>query len=464
MLSFFKINDPFRLVPILLIAYLLKLPAFLHPAIQQEITHWFVIGEAMQSGTLYVDIWDGMGPFSAIIFQAITWLFGRSVLSLYIIGTLLTFIQAAVFNNMLIRAKVFESNTYLPAIVYVLFTSVHPGFFTLSPVLLGLTLVLLGLGNLLRHVEFRAKKDIQIIMIGLYFGVAALFHFSYIVMLPVSVILLLIFTNTLGRRYLLLFFGGIFPMILTFFYYWLKSDHSGYFIHNFLFFNYWVTSNTSIGWVFGLMVLSVPILFTIIGLLSFGRQMRLTNYQTRIVQLFLLFGVLMLSFLLLEAPISFFSLVIFLPVFTFITVHLTSIVKRSFYSTILSVVLFGSVFFSLWVFTFQWIQVNPSEFSIASGKYEKIVKGKPIMVIGAGKTLYKEATLAGPFYNWDLSREFFNSLDYYDNLVFLQNHIEESKPDIIIDLENKWLEINERLPMVAQHYFEYQPHVWKRKD
>ena len=253
-------------------------------------------------------------------------------------------------------------------------------------------------------------------------------------------------------------------MILTFFYYWLKSDHSGYFIHNFLFFNYWVTSNTSIGWVFGLMVLSVPILFTIIGLLSFGRQMRLTNYQTRIVQLFLLFGVLMLSFLLLEAPISFFSLVIFLPVFTFITVHLTSIVKRSFYSTILSVVLFGSVFFSLWVFTFQWIQVNPSEFSIASGKYEKIVKGKPIMVIGAGKTLYKEATLAGPFYNWDLSREFFNSLDYYDNLVFLQNHIEESKPDIIIDLENKWLEINERLPMVAQHYFEYQPHVWKRKD
>ena len=119
------------------------------------------------------------------------------------------------------RAKVYENNSYLPALIYVLFTSSHPALFTLSPALMGLTLVLLGLGNMLRHVEFRAKKDIQIIMIGLYFGMSSLFYFPYIVFIPISVMLLLIFTSTIGRRYFLLVFGGVFLSVGK------VSDHTG---------------------------------------------------------------------------------------------------------------------------------------------------------------------------------------------------------------------------------------------
>lgn len=450
-------------MPIFILAFLMKLPAFLNPVQYAETTHWFVIGEAMQSGTLYVDIWDSLAPFSAAIFQAVTWLFGRSILSLYIIGTLLTFFQAAIFNNMLIRAKVFESNTYLPALIYVLFTSVHPAFFTLSPTLMGLTLVLLGLGNLLRHVEFRAKKDIQIIMIGLYFGAATLFYFPYIIVLPVSVVLLLVFTNTLGRRYLLLVFGGVFPIIFAFFYYWLKSDHPGYF-NNFFSFGVFSLSSQNIGWTNSLIALSIPATFALFGLMSFGRQRRLTNYQNRIVQLFLLFGVLALNMLWLEAPISYYSLVIYLPVFVFITVHLVSIFKLLLYSTILSLLLFGGTFLSLWAYTYQWLPVSQPETNNKLTKYAPFVKGKSIMVIGHGEGLYKEATLAGPFYNWRLSKDFFDELDYYDNLVFLQDQLENSTPDVIIDLENKWPEIKQRLPLVANQYFEYQSHVVRRKD
>lgn len=464
MLSFFKINDPFRLVPIFLIAFLIKLPAYLNPIQFSEATHWFVIGEAMHSRTLYVDIWDGIAPFSAVVFQVIVWLFGRSILALYMLGTLLTFFQAAIFNNMLMRAKVFENNTYVPALIYVLFTSSHPGFFTLSPTLMGLTLVLLGLGNLLRHVEFRAKKDIQIIMIGLYFGIATLFYFPFVVFLIISVILLLVFTNTMGRRYFLLLFGGVFPLVTAFFYYWIKSDHPGYFINNFILFYNFSSNSNNVGWALGGYSLAVPALFMLLGLVSFGKQRRLTNYQTRIVQLFLLFGVLLLSMLTLEAPISYYSLVIYIPIFVFFTVHFTNLFKRAFYSNLLSVVLLAGVFLSLWATTFNWGKFVVQESKPELAKYAPIVRGRSTIIFGEGSTLYKEAKLAGPFYSWKLSKDFFENLTYYDNLIFLQDQLENSKPDVVIDLEGVWPEVEAKLPLVAKKYFQAEPHVWKRKS
>ncbi|MCB0496629.1 MAG: hypothetical protein KDC79_10885 [Cyclobacteriaceae bacterium] len=461
-LSFFKINDPFRLVPIFLLAFLFKIPAFLHPIQFAETTHWFVIGKAMHSGTLYVDIWDRIAPFSAVVYQVIDWLFGRSILALYILGTLLTFLQAAIFNNMLMRAKVYENNSYLPALIYVLFTSSHPALFTLSPALMGLTLVLLGLGNMLRHVEFRAKKDIQIIMIGLYFGMSSLFYFPYIVFIPISVMLLLIFTSTIGRRYFLLVFGGVFPLITSFFYYWIKSDRPGYFLSNFVVFNNFNVTEQSIGWLWGTLSLGIPLIFAFAGLASFGKQRRLTNYQSRIVQLFIVFGISVISMLLLEAPISYYSLSVFIPVLVFITVHFVFIFKRSFYLTLLSILILVGTFISLWAFTFRWF--TPSNGKSEPSKYAAVAKGKTIMVLGQDKSLYKNASLAGPFYDWTLSSSFFNELDYYDNLVFLQDQLKRSKPDVIIDLENKWPQIEKRLPLIAGSYFESQKNVWKRKN
>lgn len=465
MLSFFKINDPLRLVPILLLAFLLKLPALLHPVQFVEATHWFVIGEAMHNGSMYSDIWDGLAPFSALLFQFITWIFGRSLMALYILGIFVTFIQAIIINNTAIRAKVFENNTYLPALIYVLFTSSHPAFFTLSPSLMGLTFVLLGLGNLLRHVEFRAKADIQIIMIGLYFGGATLFYFPFIVFLPVSLVLLLLFTSTIGRRYFLLIFGNVFPIIASFFYYWLKSGRAGYFTENFIRFYGFGIDNISIGWQNGLMALAVPSFFMFLGLVSFGRQRRLTNYQSRIVQLFLLFGVLALSMMLLESPVTYYSLVVYMPVLAFFTVHLVSLFKKPLYTTLLSLLLFACPIVSLWAFSNNWFDEKNTEIlnNKSVAQFKPYAKNKSIMVLGPGKALYEEARLAGPFYDWELSQRFFNELDYYDNLVFLQHQFERTQPEVIIDIENIWPKVEQRLPLVAKNYYRLKPQILIRK-
>ncbi|MCF6351539.1 MAG: hypothetical protein L3J06_00870 [Cyclobacteriaceae bacterium] len=466
MLSYFKLNDPFRLLPVLVLVFLIKIPAFLNPVYHPEITHWFTIGEAMQGGnSMYIDIWDGMAPFSAVIYMVVTWLFGKSILSILILGTVLTYFQAIIINNFSIKAKLFENNTYLPALIYILLTSTHPAFFTLSPSLMGLTMILLGLGKLLSHVEFRAKKDLHIIMIGLFFGSAPLFYLPLILIIPISLVLLMLFSNTVLKRYLLLLFTSLIPLSISFYYYWIISDQPVYFINNFLLINYFDEYYSSIGWSQGLINIGVGLFFIVLALLSFGKQRRLNNYQIRVVQLFFVLGLLLMLIMLLEKPITSYSLVIFMPIATFFTVHLISLFKKKFFSLILSLTLFTLPTLLLWSISQHLLpEGNPAPSNTILDKYSNVVKGKKIMVLGSAKDLYINAKLAGPFYDWGLSQSFFEALDYYDNLVYLQKHFEKSNPGIIIDLENNWPKILKRLPAVAAKYRQAQINVWVRMD
>lgn len=452
-------------MPLFLLAFLIKLPGLLNPVQYPEATHWFVIGEAMQSGSMYSDIWDGLAPYSACIYQAFTWLFGRSVIMLLILGTLITYFQAVIINTFSINAKLFENYTYLPALTYILFTSTHPAFFTLSPSLIGLTFILLGLGKLLSHVEFRAKADIHIILIGLYFGISIVFYMPYIVIIPISLILLVLFSNTLLRRYFLLVFSSFTPFFITFFYYWIKSDQPTYFIINFLRIDIIDAYYLNIGWYSASIILGFAFFFMIIGLLSIGKQRRLTNYQYRVVQFFFILGLLMVSMILFEKPITHYSLIVFIPFASYFTVHFIALFKRPIYLTALSIMLLIGPITLLWGISHNWFPQADTTPDISSLKaYKSIVKNKHIMILGSAKNLYQEATLAGPFYDWGLSKHFFNELDYYDNLVFLQNQLIKSNPELIIDLENNWSKISQRLPKISKNYYLVQPKVWARKD
>jgi len=462
LLSYFKLNDPFRLVPLFVLVFLLKLPTFLNPASYPDVYHWFTIGEAMQSGnSMYIDIWDGLAPFSSTIYMVITWTFDRSILSLMLFGALLTFFQAIIINNFCIQAKLFQDNTYLPSLVYILISSSHPAFFTLSPSLMGLTFILLGLGKLLSHVEFRAKQDLHIILIGLYFGFAPLFYLPFVVIIPIGLVLLALFSNTILRRYLLLIITSLTPLVVAFFYYWLISDRPVYFIHNYLLIGNYDSYYLPITWVNGGVVLSFGAFFMSIGILSFGKQRRLTNYQYRIVQLFFVLGALMLFTLLLEKPTTQYSLVVFIPITIFFIVHLISLFRNKFFSSLLASILFLGPPLLLWLISHQYITETSTTPNISKiGNYKAIVKNKNIMVLGSAKDLYNEASLAGPFYDWGLSKSFFNKLDYYDNLVFLKAHFDKSKPELIIDLENNWPNISKRLPSVSKQYHQIKPNVW----
>ncbi len=419
----------------------------------------------MQSGSMYVAIWDGLAPLSAGVYQVITYLFGRSVVALLLLGTLLTYLQAIIINNFSIKSRLFERNTYLPATVYVLLTSSHPALFTLSPPLMALTLFLLGLNKLLSQVEFRANKDVHIILMALYMGVAALFYFPFILAVPLTVLLLMLFSSTRLRRYFLIVVVGFVPLLSIWFYYWLISDHPAYFVHHFVLFKVSDTFYSHVTWLDAAKVVGFPMLFFVLGLAGMSRQRRLTNYQFRLAQLFIVLGLAMLLLLLLAQPLTPYTLVIFIPVFSFFTVHFINLFVRPVPGVVLSFVLFVVPVIYLWALTTTpatRLSAAPVPDELKS--LEALVANKRVMVLGDAKNVYKNALLAGPFYDWGLSKPMFRALDYYDNLVFIHNQLQRANPDVIIDLQGIWPQLQARLPEATAPYARQQPKVWVRKQ
>ncbi|MEM9390503.1 MAG: hypothetical protein AAGA02_08515, partial [Bacteroidota bacterium] len=180
MLSFFRLNDPYRLLVIFLLLLAVRLPALLgsYDTSVQEL-NLMLTGERLASGfDMYSDVWETTSPISAGVFGVIDFLFGRSQTAYLIIAWIFVCIQVFFFNRLVLTNKVYNENTYVPGLVYGLVASLHSDFFTLTPMLMGVTFLLPALNNIFNHIEVRAKHDEQILYIGLYVGLA------YLVYLP----------------------------------------------------------------------------------------------------------------------------------------------------------------------------------------------------------------------------------------------------------------------------------------
>src|SRR5690606_21326684 len=151
--SFFRINDPFRMIGSLLLLLVLRSPYWFMdlPLLQAELV-WTLIGERMAAGhSMYVGIIDDTGPLSAGAYWLISLVAGRSVVAFHLAAGALLLFQIAFFNSLLIQYKAFEDNTYIPALVMTILLGFSYDFLILSPALMGTTFILLSLGQLFSH-------------------------------------------------------------------------------------------------------------------------------------------------------------------------------------------------------------------------------------------------------------------------------------------------------------------------
>ena len=418
----------------------------------------------MKSGHMYVDIFDSLSPLAASTYWLIVTVFGKSTLTLQILGTLLMLIQAIIFNNLTISNKVYEQNTYLPAFVYLILASSHYALSVFSPAQMAMTFILLAFSKLLSHVEFRAKRDEQIMSIGLLIGIAMLFYLPFIVFLPVVLIILVLFTNTLRRRYVILTLSALIPLITVFGYYWLVNKEPGYFLVNFVqpSLSVDLSSLVATGANAGLFL---PVLiFCVLGILTMPKQRRLNNYQSRLAQLFFITGLLALLILLFKSADILIGIVLLVPVAAFFTTHMFFLVRRSFLDFITMLVFLSLIILTSYDSEFGIIGLNKTinkELKVEP-ELEALIKHKRIMVLGDKQQLYMYGSLATPFYDWSLSKAIVDNLDYYDNVVFVKESMDKFGPEIIIDYELKWQKIIMHIPEFNQQYNQIRPFVWLR--
>jgi hypothetical protein len=425
-----------------------------------------VVGERMNEGAmLYVDIWDDIGLLSAHVFRMIDFAFGRSQLTLQIGGLILFFIQIYYINFISLKHKMFNENNYLPALFYGLLGLTFFNVITLSPQMLGATFILFSINHLFNHVESRNKTDGNILNIGLYVGIAALFYLPLFLMILMHVIGLLFFTNTIFRRYLLLVYGLVVPFILCWLVYVIYGQAGnlvGIFFHSLIDFekeNY--LSKQSL-FILGGSTILVFTIACIKILLGFG----FTIFQVRMQKVMFFASLISLGIFLLYSDKDGYGFVLFFPWMSFFLTHyflkIRNNLKREmgFLLYFLSIMLlyFGTAYHLFNLGT--W--VNYDQVLIGSSGTTEEYANQKTLVLGPDIKPYAVSKQATPYFNWHLSRSQLENLEYYDNIEAVNKNIRNDMPEYIIDQVGLAPKIFNQIPLIGEEYSQVESGVYKR--
>ncbi|MGK7393040.1 MAG: hypothetical protein ACNS62_00655 [Candidatus Cyclobacteriaceae bacterium M3_2C_046] len=457
MFSFFRINDPYRIIIIFILLVLLTLPFFLG-GLQLTLPelNWMIIGEKLSNaGVLYVDVWDDIGPFSAVVYWLIDELFGRSLIAYKIIGLLLVIIQSTLFNSIMLSHKAYNENSYVPALIYMILMTGFFDFFTLSPILMSLTFILLAVSLLLAHIESWQKQDERILKIGIFMGIAVLFFFPAFILFVVVIFAFLFFTGTSIRRNLLFLYGFVLPFGLVWLYYYWQGGSRNFLIDyvyaTFLFKGIYFIDIPSF-----LIISSVPIIFLLLALVKvFGRP-GFTNFQVRIQQIMFLQLVLSFFALMLTNQKAPYQLAIFVPPTAFFLTHYFLLIRKKIWLELQFGLFFIFIILISWgtyyefFITHRWI--NYEKLLTRETPLDEFLQDKKILVIGQDLNLYKNARLATPYLDWKLSQMHLTELGYYDNLTAIYRNFVKDPPQVIIDQENIMPLLFEKIPVLEMNY------------
>src|SRR5690554_3333564 len=186
---------------------------------------WMLTGERMSNGyAMYIDIFDANGPLATGSYWLLHLLFGKSVLAYHLIAAGVILFQIVYLNHIFIQYKAFEENTYIPALVMAILFHIAFDFLTLSPALMGSTFVLLALGELFNQTVRHQDNPENVLLTGLFGGLAVCFHFPLIAFLPFILIAGLTVSGFNLRQLILCVVGYLLPFCLcALYYFWIDG-------------------------------------------------------------------------------------------------------------------------------------------------------------------------------------------------------------------------------------------------
>ncbi|WP_375579454.1 hypothetical protein ABWH96_21065 [Marivirga tractuosa] len=449
---------------------LLRLPYLIgsEPLVYE--TNWLLIGEALNSGkTLYKDLISPIAPLAAWIYMAIEFVFGKSILALQIIAFLLVTYQFSLFNNIMLRNKAYNENSYIPALIYALMMFTFYDFFTLSPALISLTFILLVLDNIYLRIENKLQ-DATILKTGIFMGLAVLLYLPSIFFLVATILSFALLTSLVLRRYLLFLYGFTFPIaIVLIYFYWQDGLDALY--TQWAAFNIWDSVVPIINLQSILIISIFPTIIFLFALYKTFSASRFTNYQLRVQQvMFIMFLAALGSWWISEQQAPF-ELLGFVPSFAFFIIHLIFQFKNKLKAEIFS--LFFSVILITINFTIYYQNFTIHRFGefnkLTSQKsvYDELIKDKSVMILGGNTDMYQHAgRIATRFYHPELSEYILDQMNEKEQLIALNDDIQKFKPELIIDILGIFKKHKAEMSLINEEYLQISRnlHVIKTKD
>jgi hypothetical protein len=453
-LRFFRFNDPYRLLGVLLILIVIALPLLIHPvAVTLQELKSIVLGEALNDGkSLYIHLVDDTAPFAAWFAKWIEAVLSRSLTGRHIIALLFIFFQAAFFAILLINNKAYNENTYLPALIFGLLALFSFDMLSLSPELLASTVLLFALNNLFKEIEFKVQRDEIVLNMGVYLGIASLFVFSYFVFLIGTLILLFLFTRFTFRKAMLLIFGFALPhaLLITFYFFW---DNHGFLLQHFYAPNLTLSTLILVGLKSILILGIVPIFYFFFSLIMLNREAHFTKYQSQLFQvMFLWLTVAIVEMIITRerTPHSFYTFIP--PLAYFISHYLLLIRRKRIAEAMLWVLVIGLVVMSWAARSGRLKAVDYTSLFYKESPYQLMLKEKRILVLENDLGIYAQNKMASYFLNWNLSREVFEHPEYFENVTLIDQSFQKDAPEVIIDKNDLMRNVFERIPRLKLQY------------
>ena len=118
---------------------------------------------------------------------------------------------------------------------------------------------------------------------------------------------------------------------------------------------------------------------------------------------------------------------------------------------------------------YNWFSVNTyidnSHEQLLITSYDDKVADKRILVLGDNLHIYKKASLATPFLDWQLSSETLKEPNYYGKSARIYlGFTDQNPPEIIIDLENCMPILQKNILFLEQNYFKTEDNVYLLKQ
>lgn len=466
MISFFRIFDPLRLIVLVLLFLAFRLPMLVKgvPLIAPELS-WMLVGEKMSDGALlYKDIWYQLEPFSAAIYYMIDLLFGKSQLAYQVINLILVFCQALVFTLILNFNNVYNERSYIPSLLYLMFSFLFFDFTTLSPVILGTTLLLPALNLLLIQLRTKEKKEMMLAL-GILSGIASLFYMPLSFFVIFVLIVFVLYIHPQVRMYFTLFTGFLIPYMFVCCYYFICGGLGGFYMSMVQpFFRMSEHPHLS-AWHLFVVLLPAAIIAACALFVVFSNS-KYINYQYLVIKamgIWLLVSAVSLLFMKNAEP---FHLFIFVPPLSLIASHYFLILKNgwikefSFISLAAAILLinYGNIygFFKKRTINYESLVLTKPA---AYAQYE----GKKMLVIGEAPGAYIGNSLATPYYNWDLSSRQLTSLDNYYNISEVYLNFRKDLPEVIIDQKNLVPRLFYKIPALSKEYVRTGSNTYLRK-
>lgn len=459
MLSYFRINDPYRLLGVLIMWVLICLPRLIDtPELTVIELKTFLLGEKFRAPhSLYGTLLDSSGPLMAAIAGFLNWVMGRSLTGFHLLTVLIVFFQSAFFGLLLINKKAFPDNNYLPAFFFVVIASLSFDMLSLSAELLAAGVLLLALNSIFREIEFREQGNAAFTA-GFFISIASLLDFSFSVYIIGALVIFIIFTSKSTRKYLLLLIGFLLPHFLLMSIYYLNGNFSGlwnnFYEPNLMWNGTWLVSPH------GLMILGgISLLYFLVSFVWLNREAHFTKYQLQLVQTMFFWALFALIQILYSKNIRPQSFITLIPVMAFYITHFILLIRRRKFAEInVWIILIGILCVSYGA-QFGYLKKVDYQNLIVENKLSNY-SNKKILILDDQSVLYRNNMLGSGFLEWSLAEPIFNEPNYYDHILLVNKSLQEDLPEIIQDPHQYMPAFFEHLPALKAQYKKVDNHTY----